>query len=214
MKPILFNTEMTQAIMAGRKNTTRRVIKPQPKSPIVRQPDGSFRELMPCANGVRVLVPRFKVGDVLYIRETWQFIPCRDCGPELYGEVPTLFEDKESTSKGCFIYRANYPEAMRVKWKPSIFMPRQAARTFLRIVDARVEQLQDMRQEDFIKEGVRLTTIEAADLVIGCDRAWKRFASVWNGTMTPADRALYGWEANPWVWVYEFQQISKAEAQK
>ncbi|MDN0033284.1 hypothetical protein QVN85_10250 [Oscillibacter valericigenes] len=210
MKPVLFNTEMTQAIMAGRKNTTRRVIKPQPKSPIVRQPDGSFREIMPCANGVRVFVPRFKVGDVLYIRETWQFIPCRDCGPELCSEVPTVFEDKESTSKGCFIYRANYPEAMYVKWKPSIFMPRQAARTFLRVIDARVEQLQDIDAQGIRKEGLASMAAHAGDMRI----AIAEWQLVWDRTMTRAARALYGWEANPWIWVYEFQKISKAEAQK
>ncbi len=245
MKPILFNMEMTQAIMAGRKNTTRRVIKPKYSNTdlkmftnkygtrlVERQNDAPADYSKTAADGTKRTIchltaieevkPKYKRGELLYIRETWRiqaanrFQASAKIEFKAGGESQTIQfanggnDDADRSDYDAFMEKWDNGQ----KWHPSIFMPKQAARIFLRVVDARVGQLQDMRQEDFIKEGVRLTTIEAADLVIGCDRAWKRFASVWNGTMTPADRALYGWEANPWVWVYEFQQISKAEAQK
>ena len=112
-------------------------------------------------------------------------------------------------------------------------MPREAARIFLRVTDVRVERLQKMRIADFKAEGI--IRRRPKDLPgHGCDCAWKHdgclenpcanrdayeymcwddpFSEEWDSTIKPADRALYGWAANPWVWVIEFERISGEEA--
>ena len=90
-------------------------------------------------------------------------------------------------------------------------MPREAARIFLRVTDVHVEHLCDMRLNDCLNEGVRLTTAEEKDLVLGPVRARERFSQVWNSTIKPADIGKFGWEANPWVWVITFERCDKPE---
>ena len=136
-------------------------------------------------------------GDILWVRETWQFIPCIDCRLCIHGgcrDTPVTYEDKDSVSEGCFVYRADYPEPDRLYWHPSIHMPRQAARIFLRVTGVRVERLQDIDDDGVLSEG----------LEIGAP-----FDELWNRTVKPKDRPLYGWEANPWVWVIGFERISR-----
>ena len=90
------------------------------------------------------------------------------------------YEDKDSVSEGCFVYRADYPEPDRLYWHPSIHMPRQAARIFLRVTGVRVERLQDIDDDGVLSEG----------LEIGAP-----FDELWNRTVKPKDRPTYGWEA-------------------
>lgn len=189
MKPILFNTEMVQAILEGRKTITRRLIKPQPA--------GDDSALEP-----------YKIGDVLYVRETWAFIPCIDCGLYRHGacrDAPTTYEDKEAISEGCFIYKADYPEPERICWHPSIHMPKQAARVFLRVTAIWVEKLKDINldppgpENEVIKEGSRYL----------CD-----FIALWEKTLKASDRRIYGWDANPYVWRIGFERVSKEVAEE
>lgn len=190
MKPILFNTDMVRAILEGRKTVTRRVVKPQPK----KDNDGMWN-WKDCHwmdggigfpdSGIEDYAP-YRPGDILYVRETWR------------------------KWVGGYSYRADAPE-WACQWRPSIHMPREAARIFLRVTDVRVERLRDMRLVDFLAEGVRLTSAEEWDCIHGPLRARERYAGVWDSTIKPADCALYGWDANPWVWVIEFERISKEE---
>lgn len=80
------------------------------------------------------------------------------------------------------------------KWRPSIHMPREAARIFLRVTDLRVERLQDCGNMQAKDEGCTCSS---------------QFARIWDSTIKPADRAVCGWEANPWVWVISFERISE-----
>lgn len=196
-KPILFNTEMVRAILEGKKTVTRRAVKfPRGWNPKFTGyiPDGA---VLYGSNNIPAAKSPYKTGDILWVRETW------------------------SISDGSYLYRAwpgegmepeNQDWAMRemgLKWRPSIHMPREAARIFLRVSDVRVERLQDMRLKDCEKEGVQLNFVESADLIMGPIRARERFSGVWDRTINPKDRPLYGWAANPWVWVIEFERISK-----
>lgn len=181
MKPILFNTEMVRAILDGRKTVTRRVVKPQPKAALLPMPDsmcwpGCFAN----AEEPMVYRPPYKSGDILYVRETWNGDWC-----DHY-----IYKADGGSAKA-----AGY--AAEPKWRPSIYMPCEAARLFLRVTDVRVELLQDIDDDGVVAEG----------LEIGC-----YFDDLWNNTIKPSDRALYGWAANPWVWVIEFERISKDEA--
>lgn len=205
MKPILFNTHMVQAIQEGRKTVTRRVIKPQPVSPIYRMgPSGAAGFF--ATQGGSLYIPEFQPGNILYVRETWQFFPCFDCVKSMCDTTPLTYEDSDSVTQGCWIYRADYTESdqKRVCWHPSIHMPKEAARIFLRVKDVRAEQLKHIRYFDCLAEGIPYRQME--------DDIIRDFAELWDSTIKPADRASYGWEANPWVWVIEFERISRKEA--
>lgn len=216
MKPILFNTEMVKAILAGRKTATRRVIKPQPAEAIAMLSDGS------CWSGSeRVSRPPFVKGDLLYVRETWQFIPCIDCCAHVHGgciEVPVTYEDRDSVGEGCFVYRADYPEPERVRWHPSIHMPKKAARLVLRVKSVRAERLQDITEAEAKSEGAEraypYTDHETGRTVYVVDNhATYRggFSCAWDRTISKNPnkfkRFPYYWEDNPWVWVIEFERV-------
>ena len=221
MKPILFNTEMVRAILEGRKSVTRRPVKPQPAGELRRMgADSCYPGCFAAAGEDRVYQPPYMAGDVLYVRETWNRIAAT---PDGHFYPPGVYYYKAGPIKA--------PERVLRKWRPSIHMPREAARIFLRVTTVRVEQLGWMEKEDVLREGVR-PQYEAG----GCRCQWERegcrekpcpnregyitfchlipFWKVWDSTMKAEDRKTYGWEANPWVWVIEFERISKEEAKE
>lgn len=193
MKPILFNTEMVRAILDGRKTQTRRVIKPKPTNPRYNNvgwlgwDDGhGYRMKPPC-----------EPGDVLWVRETWQHVYTYDDS------------DKAIEETGRYVYFADDPMPFtywvdtdtgehkdQMPWRPSIHMPREAARIFLRVTDVRVERLQDIDDDGVVAEG----------LEIGAE-----FDELWNRTLSKSDRAKFGWAANPWVWVIKFERCDELE---
>lgn len=106
-----------------------------------------------------------------------------------------------------------------LKWHPSIHMPREAARLFLRVTDVRVERLQDITEEQAVKEGFEAIPCNhpGGYPCTDCmntgylEPAMLGFVETWDSAIKKADRALYGWESNPWVWVIGFEKISKKE---
>lgn len=208
--PILFNIEMVHAIMDGRKTTTRRVVKlpvnmytskePKPENLTVHKntlhsDEVSFDEKPFYCFDAK---PPCHMGDILYIRETWSFLPCIDCTREgtACGRTRVTYEDNDSMSDGCFVYRAEHPDPDRVSWSPSIHMPKAAARIWLRVTDIRAERLQDIDDDGIVAEG----------LEIGAP-----FEELWDAVIKKSDRDRYGWDANPWVWVMEFERCEKPE---
>lgn len=191
MKPILFNTDMVRAILEGRKTVTRRVVKFKPgQNPQWTGyiPDGP---VLYGSNNIPASKSPYHPGDILYVRETWA-----------------------RSMAGTYLYKATDTPIILDRWRQYIHMPKEAARLFLRVTDVRVERLQDMRLIDCLKEGVQFTIAEQGDLVIQGIRARERFSGVWDSTIKPADLPIYGWETNPWVWVIEFERISKEAALK
>jgi hypothetical protein len=91
------------------------------------------------------------------------------------------------------------------KWKPSIHMPREAARIFLKVTNVRVERLQDISEDEAIKEGAKAYGPN------NCSGTSARiaFAEIWDKTTTEHE-----WRTNPWVWVIEFEKISKDEEEE
>lgn len=181
-KPILFNTENVRALLEGRKTVTRRVVKPQPlDKPMVFNDD---------EEGINI-VCHIAGKEVLY-----NYFPPYQPGDilwvrETWNCLP-IPEPLRGTSK-TYWYKAD-GAAPEDKWRSPYHMPREAARIFLRVTDVRVERLQEIDDGGVVAEG----------LEIGC-----YFDELWNRTIKPKDRPLYGWEANPWVWVIEFERISK-----
>lgn len=195
-KPILFNTEMTQATLDDRKTATRRVIKPQPVNGIRKSvfvpyglEDGHGREIK----------PKYKIGDILYVRETWQCI--------------NPYSDKE------YVYKASCNEDYASdigKWLPSIHMPKEAARIFLKVTDVWAERLQDITSEQAKNEGVNLNSgtpfpkVTARDChgaQEGLSTYQSKFVILWDSTVKKQDLDKYCWKANPWVWVIEFERV-------
>ncbi len=176
-KPILFNTDMVRAILDGRKTVTRRAVKPQPlwRKPPIQQ--SGRPEYWANWDDEKIYKSPYRPGEILYVRETWADWHGR------YAYKATSFASERYLEK-------NGTESV-IKWRPSIHMPREAARIFLRVTDVRVERLQEMPPYDIAFEGFRKQ---------------KDFIALWNSTIKPSDRAIYGWDANPWVWVIEFER--------
>ena len=198
MKPILFNTDMVRAILEGRKTVTRRVVKPQPEGAPIPIPDEKY--WLGCFAGddkCRAIKSSYLPGDTLYVRETW-CDPSETGWPILYKADMPMHWDAEDTETGIAVdlKTADY------KWRPSIHMPREAARIFLRVTGVQVERLQEITEEQAIAEGFEAFEHEPA--TVG-------FVETWNSTIKKADRALYGWAANPWVWVVAFERCDGPE---
>lgn len=206
IRPILFNTEMVTAILEDRKTATRRLIKPQPKEDMKyklgycvmgghKKDIGKFgfgtREW-----GGRILYarPPALIGDILYVRETWSEIKNSDGSHKKYVYKATdifPFGEKGYICKFC--------------WHPSIHMPKEATRIWLKVTDVKPERLQNMWASDVSKEGLLFTKPHTAEEML------KKFERLWNSTIKKSDIALYGWDANPWVWVIEFERCEKPE---
>ncbi len=196
MKPILFNTEEVQATLDNRKTVTRRVVKKSTVDKFVLSQDGrllgNFNADYPEWGTYPTIDDApYRPGDILYVRETF-------------------FE-----YKGHFYYKADGKHeglarmGIYFKWRPSIHMPCKAARIFLRVTDVRVERLQDINDDEALKEGFGY--FGAVDWI---KSPFYDFRDTWDTLLKPKDRALYGWVANPWVWVIEFERVSREEAER
>lgn len=233
VKPILFNTEMVRAILDGRKTVTRRLVKPLvPDQCELRKMESGYHAgewhlykdnpILDPANrspwGAQ-FIPPYQPGDTLYVRETWSTRPSNHCHaqPCHGGQCP--YPDCDSANGPCFpdeyIYKASdtLPE-YGGKWHPSIHMPKEAARLFLRVTDVRAERLQEITDDGLDKEGIIPSLVLCGEQPSpNAIRAGKRkaFSDLWDSTIKPADRDRYGWAANPWVWVICFERCEKPE---
>lgn len=228
-KPILFSTKMVLAILDGMKMQTRRVCKALENYDfswgLDRKPYiGDYKTFAKVAprkwdnvtlenvwlydlqtavdeSKTYVLKPSYQPGDILWVRETW-------------------FENEE-----CLLYKASKYENtkeyhgrngwVQIKWRPSIFMPRKAARIFLKVTNVKVERLQEITAEDVIREGIKYSDSgpyhwHVLDTKLN---AWinfhfhdEAFKHLWDSLNA---KRGYGWDTNPWVWVYEFEDISR-----
>lgn len=221
IKPILFNTEMVRAIIDGRKDATRRIVKGFIPDDAVWgytafTPKGyiSCRGTFADGYGEKFFKLPCEPGDILYVRETWAWCPCWDCGLNVEktgcGHKEERIYNAKKKEYGCYMYRAScedneYPSADI--WHPSIHMPKEAARIWLRVTDVRVERLQDITIDDIRREGLSSVAVHAGDMEIALEE-WKR---LWNSTIKKPDIDCYGWDANPYVFVIDFIQTEKTE---
>ena len=207
IKPILFNTAMVRAILDGRKTCTRRLVRFLPgENP---QWTGYIRDGLMLYNGKNEPCIRkapYQPGDTLYVRETWK-------------KAPNGYYYYEDWQRGDI--------ADLTKWKPSIHMPKEAARIWIKIMNVRVERLQEMKPVDVIKEGAYsdcwdcLNTYgeSGSQCCYGteeqcsqCDEVMMEWEKLWTSTIKKSNLNRYGWDANPWVWVIEFERCEKPEA--
>lgn len=201
MKPILFNTEMVKAILNGRKTQTRRVI-PLKNNDLmftgfVVSSTAKNREGY-CAFGknkeqdLEFIKPKYKVGDILYVKETWTL------GKKFTIKPENVWYIRNDLGNEVY-YKADlndnfYDPDNICKWKPSIHMPKNYARIFLKVTNARVERLQDITFDDIEKYGIKF------NLKIN---GKNKFKILWNSTAKDG----YKYLDNPYVFVYEFEMI-------
>ncbi|MBD5169340.1 MAG: hypothetical protein HDT20_04360 [Oscillibacter sp.] len=287
MKPILFNTDMVRAILEDCKTVTRRVVKlkysnthlemftnkygtrlvekqnEEPGVTTVKNSDGTTtHKLLACVEKT----PPYCPGDILYVRETWAQMRCFDCSSEDCEANIDRSGLTISCNDGVYIYRATDLINTPQRWRPSIHMPREAARIFLRVTDVRAERLQD----SFFTPGATIFSCQKEGIDIGdqcrdcidtygcpccidendgddekacecgvLDDVRSAFADLWNNCYAQPRPVKgengviihyesYPWEdiqetrtykgkpwyviGNPWVWVIEFERISREEA--
>lgn len=190
--PILFNGDMVRAILDGRKTVTRRLIKPQPQGYFEVNEEPMYIYDTDFQQG-RIKSP-YQPGDILYVRETWS---------------PVFVVPRR------YLYKVGCKEAenLPVKWRPSIHMPKEATRIWLKVKDVRVERLQEITHEQVVREGTEAYCRKCnmyrlcgnIEPYRGC------FGRLWNSTIKKSDIDRYGWDASPWVWVIEFERCEKPE---
>lgn len=170
--PMLFSTPMVIALLNRSKTQTRRVVNPTPSETGIAAFNDGAHPLMKCPYG--------QPGDLIWVRET--FAP----------------EDDNSVD---YFYKANNRLIKEPKWRPSLFMPKAAARIWLQVTEINVQRLQEIKGEDAIAEGVK-TSIGLSKLPKQI-QAIAEFRKLWislNGEQS--------WDENPWVWVVKFKVVS------
>ena len=208
IKPILFNTEMVRAILEGRKSCTRRICKDANECTV---PDMEFynadkrtyavhnfadkehMEQLSTAERTCPICP----GDILYVRETWMDY----AGLTMY-------------KADCDIYRLDSLNFAGFGWKPSIHMPKEAARIWLKVTDVRIERLHNITEDGAKAEGA----IDNRGFIHSPENEYDRihtarehFIKIWNSTIKKSDLDSCGWDANPYVWVILFERCEKPE---
>ena len=244
IKPILFNTEMVRAILDGRKSCTRRLVTTRRKDAcgfyVTKKADGTFSGIYEYDENEIMfdnpLMPPYQPGDILYVRETWQcwrahrYEATADIRFRAGGDDVRLQFANGNTDS---INRLDYDTFVHKwfshngEWKPSLFMPKEAARIWLKATEVRVERLQEMKPVDVIKEGAYpdcwdcLNTYgeSGSQCCYGteeqcsqCDEVMMEWEKLWTSTIKKSDIDRRGWDANPWVWVIEFERCEKPES--
>nr|DAE26941.1 MAG TPA: ASCH domain protein [virus sp. ct6Ax4] len=190
---------MVRAILDGRKTCTRRLVKPQPDEkhtyPLGFVTDSTEKKKVgrfgfgidEYGGSIQYEKPPYQPGDILYVRETW----CKGY----------LMNAKER-----YYYKADDNDFL-CTWHPSTNMPKQAARIWLRVMDVRVERLQEITAESALTEGA--DKYIHANGTLNEDQTITSFIGIWNSTIKKSDIDRYGWDANPYVWVIEFERCEK-----
>lgn len=211
IKPILFNTEMVRANLEGRKSCTRRLVSSRqflgmlPDKCKNAAPDeflkGKRMMFKPYCDmtDAELIMTAYKApyqpGDILYVRETWK-------------KAPNGYYYYESWQRS---YVADI-----TKWHPSIHMPKEAARIWLKVTDVRVERLQEITDEQAKREGIQyyecptgFTWKQETDMHNCYTTPIGAMQALWNSTIKKSDIDRYGWDANPYVWVISFERCEK-----
>lgn len=247
MKQILFNTEMVRAILDERKTCTRRLVKPQPDEkhtcPLGFVTDSTEKKEVGCfgfsideyGGSIQYAKPSYQPGDILYVRETvWQ--------------KTGHYLDIDGETKGIFYNEYKYVATddepkigSNHSWikRPSIHMPKEAARIWLKVTDVKVERLQEITEVQAQAEGIRGYSKDGNLYKYAVTDDWwidfhnkhrksffggtwwqdmprtskDAFSYLWNSTIKKSDLDRNGWNANPWVWVIEFERCDKPESE-
>lgn len=206
--PILFNIEMVKAILNGKKTCTRRIVKGYiPTDAEFGYTAFTPKDSISCRGifeadhqeyGEKFFKLPYQRGDILYVRETWG----------------------KGYEEGTYIYKADdkladlptFKDSTKLIYRPSIHMPKEAARIWLKVTNVRVKRLQEITEAEAILEGA----IDNRAFIHSPDNEYdhihtarEHFIDIWNSTIKKSDLDKYGWLANPLVWVIKFERWKK-----
>lgn len=227
MKPILFSTPMVKAILEGRKSQTRRVVKRYGRTPEQYGRD-KFYKLVNELNGKQGLFAGFykdsdvfmyegqqhidavyfkapyPPGDAIYVQETWKAISADLSNFEILIEYKAdgFWQWARFTPERFAIFRKY---ALKNGWQSPYFMPKEAARLFLMVKDVRIGMVQEITEEDVVREGIP-PRFKVKDR-FSYDIARQRFLELWDSI----NGKKYPWDTNPWVWTNSFERTDKPE---
>lgn len=229
IKPILFNSHMVDAILDGRKTVTRQVVKVPENyrdfcGTIVSKGFYAIFEQDGLPPKFPIVEAPYAPGDVLWVRETWNYGYFDGIDREIensrrFEPLPIGYDLNTAPSHivhDCFVYRADgcaygtekeKGELVPMTWRLPIHMPRDAARLWLRVTTIRVERLQVIDEAGAEAEGGQALIWKGKPV----RTAREDFAIAWGKPIKSVDYGRYGWEANPWVWVIEFERCEKPE---
>lgn len=206
--PILFNIEMVKAILNRKKTCTRRIVKGYiPTDAEFGYTAFTPKDAISCRDtfetdhqeyGEKFFKLPYQRGDILYVRETWG----------------------KGYEEGTYIYKADdkladlptFKDSTKLIYHPSIHMPKEAARIWLKVTDVRVDRLQNITEAEAILEGAtnNIAFIHSPDNEYDhIHTAREHFIDIWNSTIKKGGIDKYGWDANPFVWVIEFEWCEK-----
>ncbi|MFB6453741.1 hypothetical protein ACE38W_00595 [Chitinophaga sp. Hz27] len=212
-RPILFSTDMVRALLAGKKTQTRRLTglelmneAPNSWASIGIKSDNGILKQVFFKNGkyTAVKCPYGEPGDILWVRERfarYEKVP-------MYGSISGyLYADgTQNYPSDALVLPGNGYIPYAVKWRPSIHMPKEAARIYLQVTDRRVDRIQDIIENDAIAEGI--------NEVMG---GYQNYTALYRDALNPIHsfksliEKIHGkelWLQNPWVWVVSFRMLS------
>ena len=204
--PILFSGPLVRAILSGQKTQTRRLIRSRQPKPghvwnecLCGEIDPTDRPCLTCSVRYGLEEPRYKVGDRLWVRETWRSVGWRPENGhwiEYAADNAKVWREAPKDVLSVDVYNHAHPD----RWRPSIHMPRWASRISLEVTEVRVQRIQEITEEDARAEGV-----PAIPRLDGSDPRYYRqsFAALWD-SLAPAGQE---WADNPWVWAVSFRRV-------
>lgn len=222
MKPILFNTEMVRAILSGQKTTTRRIAKAK-QEPRLHPNETTVPALLDDDTWTLEIeqfplifeghyIPPYEEGDILYVREAWTrgYAQVDNVGNSRF--VEHLKDDGSKYDEiSKYYYRADFDlDNKSIKWHPSLHLPKSASRIFLKVKKVTLEHLSKITPLEIYNEGVCSPwaddgVMRADEGNIAAQRA--AFKKLWDGTVNEKDLDRFGFDADPLVWVIEFEKI-------
>ena len=228
IRAILFNTEMVQALLEERKTATRRLVRRKELDAVLSSPARRENPDVPDSRFIDCLCTApYEAGDILWVRETWQEVYETEWSEEdpsginirelilNFDSIPKVEAGISSMCKSAlmkprmkyFVFKASniqYADnESGLAWRPSIHMPKEAARIFLKVTDVHAEKLREMVLADVLMEGIQ----EAETY----EETWDLWHRTWDSCIKPSDLPTCGWQADPWVWVIRFERCERPE---
>jgi hypothetical protein len=185
-KPLVTDSEQVNRILAGTQTQIRYPIEPQPTHKA--KWDSYLSELIEgdTWSSLTPHKPHYAVGDLLFVQEPWAFISdWTDVDPEV-------------EKYDGFIYKAKWGGDEHPEWRDARFMPREAARVYVKVTGVRAERLQEISIADCVLDGIPEVYGMRSEI-----KNW--FIEDWDATHKESG---FGWDINPWVWCCEFELVT------